>query len=289
MILNLFILISGVFACSISVIFIKLSTEHPILLASYRLFVAAFILTPLLIRDLRRNGMRFTPKLFTQSILPGVSLGFHFIAWIIGARMTLAAHATLIVNMVPVVIPFFLFTLSKELINRWETLGTVVAMMGVALLGGTDLMFSRETSKGDLVCFLSMVLFALYLTFARKNRDAPSIWIYLVPLYYTAGVFCMGVSLFFINPIKPYAVEDIFAILGLGIVSTVVGHSALNFSMKHFRGQTVSIINLGEFIFAGVIGYFLLGEVPHALFYVSGFLVSGGAALVLLYSRERST
>jgi drug/metabolite transporter (DMT)-like permease len=285
MILNLFILLTGVFACSVSVIFIKLSTEHPLLLASYRLFVAAVVLTPLLFRDLQKNGIPFSLKLFRPSLLPGVTLCFHFIAWIVGARMTLAAHSTLIVNMVPVVMPFFLFLFSKELINRWEILGTALAITGVSLLGGMDLRFSRETFNGDLVCFFSMVLFALYLTFARKNRNVPGIWIYLVPLYYTAGFFCLGISLFFINPVKTYTTQNIFAILGLGIVSTVAGHSALNYSMKHFRGQTVSILNLGEFIFAGIMGYLLLGEVPRALFYISGLLVSGGAAIVILRNR----
>jgi len=286
MILNLFILLTGVFACSVSVIFIKLSSEHPLLLASYRLFVAAVILTPLLFRDLKKNGMRFSLRLFKPSLLPAVTLGFHFIAWIVGARMTLAAHSTLIVNMVPVVMPFFLLVFSKELINRWEVLGTAFAMTGVFLLGTTDLRFSRETFHGDLICFFSMVLFALYLTFARKNRNTPSIWIYLVPLYYTAGFFCLGISLLFVNPLKAYTMQNIIAILGLGIVSTVVGHSALNYSMKHFRGQTVSIINLGEFIFAGIMGYILLGEVPRGLFYISGLLVSGGAAIVVLRSRS---
>ena len=95
MILKLFILICGAFACSTSVIFIKASTENALLVAAYRLFVATFVLMPFMLRDLKRLKERFSLKLLRPSIAPGLVLGLHLITWIIGARMTLAAHSTL--------------------------------------------------------------------------------------------------------------------------------------------------------------------------------------------------
>ena len=80
MIFNLFILICGVFACSQSVIFIKASTENPFLLASYRFFVAAIILTPFLIRDLKKMTKDFSLKLFRPAIIPGIALG-RMVVW----------------------------------------------------------------------------------------------------------------------------------------------------------------------------------------------------------------
>ncbi len=286
MILNLFILLCGVFSCSVSVIFIKISTEHPVLLAAYRLLVAAVILTPFFLRDLKKHSQKLTFRTILPSIVPGSTLAVHLILWIVGARLTLAAHSTLIVNMVPVVMPFFLYVTTKELLNRWEIIGTVFSMAGVLLLGIVDFRFSREFFIGDLICFFSMILFALYLAFGRSNRHVQSIWLYLVPLYYCAGILCMGVSLFFVDPIKPYTAENIIAILGLGIVSTVIGHSSLNYSMKHFRGQTVSIINLSQFLFAGVMGYILLKEVPPPLFYICGFMVAGGASIAIVFAEK---
>jgi len=284
MILNLFILLCGVFSCSVSVIFIKLSTEHPVLLAAYRLLVAAVILTPFFLRDMKRYSIKLTLNAILPSVIPGATLAVHLISWIIGARLTLAAHSTLIVNMVPAVMPLFLYVTTKETLNRWEVIGTVLSITGVLLLGVVDFQFSREFFIGDLICFISMILFALYLAFGRSNRHAESIWLYLVPLYYCAGILCMCVSLFFVDPIKPYTIENIIAVLGLGIVSTVIGHSSLNYSMKHFRGQTVSIINLSQFLFAGVMGYILLKEVPPPLFYTCGLMVAGGAAIAIMHT-----
>jgi drug/metabolite transporter (DMT)-like permease len=275
MISKILLLTLGVFCCSTSVIFIKLSTEHPILLAAFRLLIAAVVLTPFFIR----NAKNYSFKRLWSSFLPGIVLGLHFISWNIGAKMTLAANASLIVNMVPIVMPLFLYLLFRELINRQELIGTVIAMAGITLLGSFDIHISRTTFLGDLICFLAMILFAYYLSLARKNRDYENIWLYVVPVYYIAGILCLIISLFFQNPIKEYTTENILYILGLGIIPTVIGHSIFNYSMQHIRGQVVSIAILTQFIFAGVMGFFFLGEVPHLFFYVAGILLVGGAII----------
>ena len=126
-----------------------------------------------------------------------------------------------------------------------------------------------------------MILFTIYLSLARKNKDHQGIFLYIVPLYLIAGLFSMAIAIFFINPIKPYTLDNILYILGLGIIPTVIGHSILNYSMKHLRGQLVSIVNLSQFIFAGVMGYFFMGEVVHINFFISGSFVVGGAFIVI--------
>ena len=66
-------------------------------------------------------------------------------------------------------------------------------------------------------------------------------------------------------------------ILGLGIVPTVVGHSLINRAMKYFRGQLVSIVNMTQFVFAGMMGYFFFGEVPNWTFFVASLLMAVSA------------
>ena len=196
MISKILLLILGVICCSSSVIFIKLSTEHPILLAAYRLLIAAVALTPVFVRNTRHYSF----KRIRPAILPGIVLGIHFISWNMGARMTLAANASLIVSIVPIVMPLFLFILLRELTDRQEIIGTAVAIAGIALLGSIDIHLSRTTFLGDLICFIAMILFAYYLALARKNRDYENIWLYIVPVYYIAGILCFIITLFFNSP-----------------------------------------------------------------------------------------
>jgi drug/metabolite transporter (DMT)-like permease len=283
------LLLLGACACSTSVLFMKASQLDPILLACYRLVVATLVLLPLLLRDLRVHRERFGIPELRRTLLPGLVLGLHFISWIIGARLTPAVNSTAIVNMVPVVTPFLLFAIAHESLNRSEWTGTFLTVLGILLLAGADLQFNRLYFRGDAICLLSMVLFALYLVMGRRNRDFPSLWLYLVPLYAVAATLCLAISLIRVGPLEQsYSLRELWLILGLGLVPTVLGHSILNDAMKHFRGQVVSTMNLSQAIFAGVLAFFFLGEVPDLVFYPACALMALGALLALRGESEPS-
>lgn len=277
MITRLLILVFGVFCGSTAVIMIKASAEHPVLLASYRLLVAALVLTPVFLRDLHKHRALFRARDLRLSIVPGLALGLHFIIWNMGARMTRAVNASLIVNLTPIAMPFLLLAMIRERVNRGEIAGTAIALVGLVLLSGSDYTISREHFLGDMVCLLAMLCFCAYLVMGRKYRHVPSTVLYIVPVYYVAGIACFLCSLLFINPVKPYALREILLILGLGLIPTVLGHSIYNYSVRHLRGQMVSIVNMGQFIFAGLLAFLLLGEAPGLTFYLAaGLLVTGG-------------
>jgi drug/metabolite transporter (DMT)-like permease len=268
------------------VIFIKASTEHPLLIAAYRLFVAALVLTPLFVRQLRQTRVRdpraYSWKQLGWSVLPAAALAIHFMSWVIGARMTLASNASLLVNMLPVALPFFLWVFYKERVTRIELLGTLFALVGVLLLSGSNFRVSFQTFLGDMICLGSMLAFAVYMAYGRRNGGRIGLWLYLVPLYYMAGLMCLGVALFYVNPIKAYSLENILYIAGLGLIPTIFGHSILNYSMKYFRGQVVGIANLGQIIFAGILGMIFFQEIPGLLYYIAALWILAGILVVIL-------
>ena len=148
-------------------------------------------------------------------------------------------------------------------------------------MGISDFNFSRAYFWGDVMCFVSMLFFAWYLALGRRNRHYPSLWVYVVPLYAVAGVFCLGMSLFFVNPFRHHSGREMLLVLALAVVPTVLGHSILNYSMKHLRGQAVSVLNMGQFVFAGIMAYFIFGEVPVRGFYMACLLLVSGACVAV--------
>ena len=287
MVYRILLLIIGVWACSTAVLFIKASTMDSVLLAGVRQLIAALILLPVFLREYRRHRATYSLRQMTATILPGIILGIHFISWIIGARMVNAANASLIVNLVPVSMPFFLYAMFREHPTKGEWHGTVLAMAGLLLLSGADLSLDAKFFRGDVICFVSMLFFCFYLALGRRNRHVPSLWLYVVPLYAVGGLFCVLASLPFHNPIHAYPTKEIWLVLGLGIIPTVIGHSILNVSMQRLPGQLVSVINMGQFIFAGTMAYFLLHEVPAPMFYVASALLVTGSLLALRSHRKQ--
>jgi drug/metabolite transporter (DMT)-like permease len=279
---DLLILAGGIVACSTSVLFIKASTMHPVTLAVGRLLVASCVLSPLFVRDLRRHAASIGARQLSVALLPGVTLGLHLVVWNAGARMTSAANASLVVNMVPLVTPLLLFVFARERLNRGEWLGTGLGVAGILLLTARDYELDRQHFLGDGVCFVAMVLFASYLVMGRRSREVPSLFLYVVPVYVTAGLTCLIATAFVQGPfegaLQPF---ELAMALGLGLVPTVLGHSALNHAMGRFRGQVVSLANLAQPLSAALLAFLLLGEVPAAAFYVATLLIVGGARLAL--------
>lgn len=278
---SILLLIFGVFCCATSVLMIKASGLHPAVLSAYRLLGAALFLSPLYVANAKKYRGQYSARHLRRTILPALTLALHFISWAQGAQWTSSANATLIVNMAPLVMPFLLYLTLREKVTRREVIGTLVSLAGVVWLASSDLGLDRRYLLGDLTCFGSMVLFSFYLVQARLNRDVPSLWLYLVPLYALAGLMCLAVAVFVADPFGPHPAGAYLAALGLVIVPTIMGHSILNHSVQRLGGQIVSVCSLGQFLFAGALAFVLFGEAPRPAFYGAGALVVAGAILVI--------
>lgn len=273
----------GIFCASTAVILIKSNDDSPFLIAAYRLLIASTILTPFFLKERRVYSGPYGWKQVRVALLPGLALALHFITWNIGVQLTPVSNASLIVNMTPVVMPFFLWIFFRERINRKEVAGTILALSGLILLGLSHLKVSNESINGDLICFGSMLFLAMYMALGRRNSSRLPLWLYMVPLYLTAGLICLGSAVFFINPIKAYSLKNVLIFFALGVIPTIGGHGILNYSMKFFRGQVVSIAYLGQIIFATIMAFFIFGEVPIPAFYLTAVLIISGV-IVTLYS-----
>ncbi|HUG09771.1 MAG TPA: DMT family transporter, partial [Opitutaceae bacterium] len=272
-----------ILAMSTSVIWIKAGTTHPFVVAALRLLIACVLLTPIFLRDRARHRELFTAEHLRRTLLPAAVLAAHFLSWTAGARMTGSAQASLIVNMVPVAVPFLLFYVTGERINRLEIAGTALAISGVLVLTLRDAIAgSGLTGVGNLVCFASMLMFALYITLGRRNRDFPTVWLYVVPVYFTAGIICLVVSLPWIGSFDAGSGREWIMIAGLAVVPTILGHSLLNNAVRHLRGQLVSLCTVGQFVFAGAMGWIFFRESPAPLFYAASALVVAGIVIVVL-------
>ena len=281
------ILLIGILFGGTAIVWIKASDENPMLVASFRLLVAAVVLTPFFFRDLGKFPGTYRWKQFSWAILPAAALAFHLMTWVVGARMTLASNAVLIANLTPVAVPFFVWIFYKEKVNRQEILGTILALVGLVWSTGSSLAFSQTNFIGEIICFASMLGYAMYMALGRKNGGRISLWLYMIPLYYVGGLICLVSALFVINPIKPYTLHNILMMTALGIFPTVLGHTILNYSMKHFRSQVVSVANLGQILVGSFLGFLFLGDVPRPSFYVAAVVIVLGILIVLRGSQQR--
>ncbi|MDQ8187961.1 DMT family transporter [Pelagicoccus sp. SDUM812002] len=279
--LRFLLLLSGVFFCSTSVILIRSSSLAPALVGSYRLLFASILLLPIFLKSWHTHRNKVQPRLFLRCLIPSILLAAHLMSWAAGARMTYIANATLIINLTPAVMPLLAFFLIKEKVTRREILGTAVALVGVAILSANAFSINPDYLMGNFVCFASMITFAAYLAFGRINKDFPSIWLYMVPIYIIASVVCFLFSVATLDSVWIGSWEEARWMLAMAILPTILGHVTLNNSLRYFTAQTFAVVNLHQFVSAGILGWLIFSDSPPKTFYFAAALCVSGAVIVI--------
>ena len=269
-------------------LFIRFSQLDPVPLAAFRMTMAAVVLLPLFLRSVRKAG-GYRREWFWISMLAGIPLGFHMLLWNYGVRMTSPGNATLLVTLSPLFTPFLFWWLAKEKISKTEGIATALGLLGAAILAWDSAHISRESLIGDILCLLSMIGFCFYLAAGRKAKDIPSIWIYIPPVYGSAGIMAWilaaarGMGSPFTVPLREW-----MWIVALVIVCTIIGHTLINYCLARMRGQIVSVTMQGQFVVAAVLGWLTEGVIPRPIFYPAALLTMAGIVLILLTSRKNT-
>ena len=103
----------------------------------------------------------------------------------------------------------------------------------------------------------------------------------MVPVYAQAGLICAICAIPWWHTFAVQDTHEWTLMIGLAVLPTVIGHTILNGSMRHLRGQIVSLCNVGQFIFAGIMAWFLFHQLPPASFYAASLLVIVGVSIVV--------
>ncbi len=273
------LLLLAVLATSGSAYFVREAELHPILLASYRQLIAAAVLSPVFFALLRKHREISPAKLFRAVIPPAALLSAELSIWNVAARTTEMANASLLINLMPLAMPFVLFAMYRERINSREMKATFIAILGLLLLVSADI--ASSNFLGDGLALTAMVMLTIYLTMARRFSDVPSIWLYVVPMYTVGGLGSGLVGVAVADDYVPSGMSEWWPVLGLALLSTVIGHSLLNRSMQVMRGQTVALVNMLHPVFAGIIGFLAFEEEPTLMFYGAAALLMLAAVIVI--------
>ena len=73
----------------------------------------------------------------------------------------------------------------------------------------------------------------------------------------------------------------------LALVPQLIGHSALNWSLRFVPATMVTIAVLGEPVGATILGFFILKEVPTIIELIGGALILSG--IIIAFSKKTET
>lgn len=277
--LLLLALIGGNVALAIGPWFVRIADTGPVAAGFWRLFLAL----PFLVVLAKANHQRLTgmgAKTLALVALGAVTFALDLASWHIGIGMTRLGNATLFGNAGSIVLLFWGFLIARTLPGRLEWLAIIFALTGAAILMGRSLEISNATLVGDLFSVAAGLLYAVYLLTLQNARGAFGSWSLLVWVSLFGAPVLLGIALLLGEPVWPQAWGPI---VGLVVLSQLVGQGLMVFSLRYFPPLVVGLALLTQPVVASIYGWLAFGEVLSGMDIVGMMLV--GAALAVSRAR----
>lgn len=263
---------------SFAAIIIKLTPAPAVVIAAYRMGFAASLLLPLAWHG-RTDFGRIAGRELLLSLLSGLFLALHFLAWISSLKYTSVASSVVLVTTNPIFVGLGTRFILRERLGKPLLQGIVLSVLGGLLIGYTDLQFGAEELKGDLLALFGAVMASSYFLTGRRVRQRLGLINYIFIVYGLAAAILLLIVLLTAQPLIGYPGFVYLLMFLLALGPQVLGHSTLNWALRYTSAATVAVVILGEPIGSTVLAYFILGEGITLLKALGGLLILAGIYL----------
>ncbi|MGC9399093.1 MAG: DMT family transporter [Anaerolineae bacterium] len=275
------ILVLGVLAVSTASTLIRLAqADIPSLaVAAWRLTFASVILAPVTLTTTRAELRGLSRREWLLALSGGVVLALHFAAWITSLAMTSVAASVVLVTTSPLFVGLIAHLFLHEPLSPRMWTGMALALIGSIVIGLDDVGLGSHRLQGDLLALLGALAAAAYFLIGRRLRARLSLLAYVFPVYSVAALVLMGGALVSGVRLTGYAPPTWGWLLLLALIPQIVGHSSLNWALRHLSVTYVSLSVLAEPVGSTLLAWGVLGEAPTWAALLGGTLILLGLFL----------
>jgi drug/metabolite transporter (DMT)-like permease len=248
----------GIFAISTASIFIKLCEAPALIIATYRMMLASLMLMPFACYKKTWRGWEKNDRRWF--LLSGLFLSLHFAFWIASLKYTSVASSVVLVTTHPIFVGIGSWLFLKEQMEMTLVLGIALSVLGSGLIGYGDRIWSKEALMGDGLALLGAIAVSGYLLVGKKMRKNQELFSYIFPVYSTAGLILILLSLIFQKSFWGYSPSTYLYLFLLALIPQLIGHTTFNWALKYLPASIVAIAILGEPVGSTILAYFILNE-----------------------------
>ena len=278
------VLLIGALGISVSAILTRFSNAPSMVLALYRMAMAALCLLPVVLCKHREELKKLDKKTWLVSLLGGVFLACHFTCYFEGVYRTSVAAATILCNT-----QVFFAAILTVLLFREKLSKQCLAAIGLTFLGGVLIALSStgdgSALSGNLLALASAVFMACYEACGRVCRKSDlSTNAYTFIVYSAAALTLLLVCAFTKTPALGYDRINFLTAAGMVAFCTFLGHSIFNWGLKYETQALVATIQSLEPVGATLWAVLVFREIPSLTVLLGGLVVIGGVALHCKYA-----
>ncbi len=269
----------GVLAISVSAILIRFAQagQTPsLVIAAWRMVMAAAVLWPLALWRRRDELKRVDSAEMPLALLAGVMLAAHFAAWITSLAYTSVATSTVLVNTSPLWVALASPFLLKEPVGRPAKIGVGLVLLGSLLISLADLGGGRAPLIGNLLALVGALTGSGYFLIGRRLRPHLSALTYTSLVYGIAAALLTGLCLATGQRLWGYPPQTYLLFALMALIPQLLGHSSFNYALGFLPAAYVMVAVVSEPIGASLLALLLLAEVPSRLTVLGGAVILGG-------------
>jgi drug/metabolite transporter (DMT)-like permease len=305
----LIVLAIGIVAVSTASILIRFARQENVpalVVAAYRLDIATFILSPIVLRGHAVELKQLTRRAAAMALFSGVFLALHFATWISSLDYTTVTSSVVLVSTGPIWVALLSWGLLHERLTRPLVVGLIITVIGGILVGWSDACdpltgactgFNLAGSQpwGDFLALAGAWFVAGYLLIGRHLRERMSLFAYIYVVYGTAAVVLTGLALlagasFTQAPAgPPYTAAAFLWLILLAVLPQLLGHSSYNYALRHLPAAYVAVVTLAEPIGTSILAFLILQEIPRALTLFGALVILIGIGVASMPVRSGST
>lgn len=295
----------GILAVSTASILIRYAQGEAasIVIAAYRLTIAALLLLPVTALRHRKVLSSLSNRQLGLGALAGVFLAVHFATWIKSLEYTTVVSSVVLVTTTPLWVALAAPLTIKEPITRKIAAGLALALLGTVLIGMADAcrfsggvldcpplsdFLGQKAFLGDLLALAGAWTAAGYVIIGRRLRERLPLVPYIFIVYGMAAVVLIGFVLLSGSPTVGFSAGTYLWLVLLAVIPQLIGHSTFNWALGYLPASFVAITLLGEPIGSSLLAFALLGEVPTTGVVIGGSLILGGIAIAARPGRRQA-
>lgn len=261
---------ASVVIVSTSAILIRLALGEGVAslsIATWRLGLAAIILTIVVAAKpaTRAEIAALSRKHVAFALASGIFLAAHFASWIASLAYTSVASSTALVTTNPIWIALVSWLFFRERLHRSIVLGICAAMLGSALIFLSDaraamVNVGSNPMLGNVLALIGSVTVCGYLLIGRRLRQTFSLLTYIWLVYLSAALTLFACAVFAHAPLLGFTALAWACLAGLAIGPQLLGHTGINWSLKHAPATVVAVAILGEPIASALLAWWIFDE-----------------------------
>ncbi len=272
----------GILSLSFSAMFVRWADAPGPMTAFYRLFFSLFLLLPFFLPRIRTNQAIRSRRIIFP-LLAGVFTACDLALWTTSLSYTTASNATLLGNTSPLWVALGTWLILKQNLSPAFWRGLLTALLGAALIMGTDFILHPRFGIGDAMAIFTGFFYGGYFLVTERSRTTfdPVSHIWFVGIGASLALYVINLVLG--NPFTGYDSNTWLVFLATAVVSQLIGYMALAYALGHLPASVVAPTMILQPVVTTLLAIPLLGEIPTIW---QG--IGGAIALVGIYMVNQS-